>query len=197
MRSELLYHVDDRQRYPWSKRNLTVLCFGVTAGAVKGYPGKGGPHLQAPETRRCRRRFTNLENPAADSPACPVRMDEEGAILAASCWGSRRASSRPAQWSLPKSVLRLLQPPQPAMTWSLTYPGFGHKIGAVLDQLSIHPKNQLQSLLSLLRRIVARLQPQDGRADEFSSAGTSAMTACRTRRSMGCRITRTSQRLLW
>ncbi len=43
----------------------------------------------------------------------------------------------------------------------LIHLGFGHKIRAVLDQLSIHPKNQLQSLFSLLRRIVARLQSQD------------------------------------
>jgi len=49
----------------------------------------------------------------------------------------------------------------------LTHLGFGHKIRAILDQLRIHPKNQFQSLLSLLHRIVVRLQSQDRRADEI------------------------------
>jgi len=46
------------------------------------------------------------------------------------------------------------------------HPGLRHKIRAILDQLCIHPEHQLQSLLSLLRRVVC-LQLQDGRAYEL------------------------------
>ncbi len=143
-----------------------MFCFDVTTGAVEGDSGKGGPHLQAPETRRRRCCFTDLENPAAHPSACPIRMYEEGAYLGRILLGIEESIFTAGAVVAAKERLALAPAPASGYDLVLTYLGFSDKIRAILDQLSIHPKNQFQSLLSLLQRIVARLQSQDGCADE-------------------------------
>ena len=144
-----------------------VLLFDVTAGQVEGYSGKGCPHLQASETRRRCCCFTNFQNSAAHSAPRPVGMYEEGAYLGRIV--VRIEKSIFAAGAVVASVQRLALAPASATCYDLVpvHPGFRHKIRAILDQLCIHSKDQLQSLLSLIRRIVRRLQAQDGRAYEL------------------------------
>ena len=144
-----------------------MLFFDVTAGQVQGYSGKGGAHLQASETRRCCCFFANFQNSAAHSAPRPVGMDEEGAYLGRIV--VRIEKSIFAAGAVVASIQRLALAPASAAGYSLVpvHRGFRHKIRAILDQLCIHSEHQLQSLLSLLPRIVCCLQPQNGRAYEL------------------------------
>jgi hypothetical protein len=94
-------------------------------------------------------------------------MDEEGAYLGRIV--VRFEKSIFAAGTVVASVQCLALAPASATGYDLVpvHPGFRHKIRAILDQLCIHSKDQLQSLLSLIRRIVRRLQAQDGRAYEL------------------------------
>ena len=144
-----------------------MLCFDVTAGTVEGYSGKGGPHLQAPEPRCGGGGLTNFQNSAANSAPRPARMDEEGAYLGRIVL--RVEKSIFAARAVVTSIKRLALAPASATGHDLVpvHPGLRHKIGPILNQLCIHTKDQFQSLLALLRRVVCRLQPQDRRPYEF------------------------------
>jgi hypothetical protein len=159
--------VHDWQGYTWSKRNFAGLPLSVTAGTVEGYSSKGGPHFQAPETRPRCRCFTNLENLATYPAARPIRMHEESAYLGRIVLRIKQRIF--AAGTVVASIERLAPAPTPATGYDrVGLPrGFGYKVSAILNQLGIHTKNQLQRLFSLLRRILACLQPQDGSAYEI------------------------------
>src|ERR1700722_1713819 len=101
-------------------------CFDVTAGAVEGSSGQGSPHLQTPETCPCCCGFTNLEDLAADPPACPVGMYEEGAYLGRIML--RIQESIFAAGVVIASEERLALAPASAAGYDLVLidPGFGH-----------------------------------------------------------------------
>lgn len=142
-RLELLYHVDDGKRYTRTERYLTVLCFHITAGPIEGYSGKGGPHLQAPETCCCGGGLTNFQDSAADSASRPTRMDKEGAYLGRVVL--RIEKSIFAARAVVTSIKRLALAPASATSHDMApvHPGLRYKIGAILNQLCIHPKDQL------------------------------------------------------
>jgi hypothetical protein len=94
-------------------------------------------------------------------------MYEEGAYLRRIMLWIQESIFTPRAVVAPKERLALAPASAAGYDLVLTHLGFGHKIRAVLNQLCIYPKNQLQSLFSLLQRIVARLQPENGRADEI------------------------------
>src|ERR1700722_2488051 len=77
----MLFHVDDGEKQAGNEGNLAALAFHVASGKIEGHAGQGGSHLQATETRGCRGCFAVLENSAADSAPCPVRMYEKSANL--------------------------------------------------------------------------------------------------------------------
>jgi hypothetical protein len=93
-------------------------------------------------------------------------MHEESAYLGRIVLGIKQSIF--AAGAVVASIERLAPAPASAASHDLVgvCPGFGYKISAILNQLGIHTKNQLQSLFSLLRRILACLQTQDGRAYE-------------------------------
>jgi hypothetical protein len=138
----------------------------VTTDAVEGYSGKRGPHLQAQEARRRGGRLTDLQNSATHPAARPVRMNEKGAYFGRIVLGIEEGIF--AAGAVVTSVECLAFAPTSAPGDNLpgVDAGFRHKIGPVLNELRIHPKHQLQGLLSLFHRIVGSLQPRDRRTNE-------------------------------
>jgi hypothetical protein len=165
-KSELLYHVDDRQGHPWSKWNFVVRNFEITPEAVQGHSGKRGTHLQASKARRLGCRLTDLQNSAAHSAARPIRMNEKGAYLGRIVVRIEEGIFAAGAVVASIECLALTPAPAPGKNLVPVRPGFRHKIGPVFNKLRIHPKHQLQGLLSLFLRIVRSLQPQNRRPYE-------------------------------
>ena len=110
-------HAHDRQRRAVAQGHIEPFAGAVAARGVDGTPVMSRPSKPG-KASGDRRIFARVEDRGADTAAGPVRVQKNAAIFAASVAGSSSSSSRCVQWSAPKSVRRLLQPPQPAITWS-------------------------------------------------------------------------------
>src|ERR1700688_2153962 len=112
--------------------------FHVTAGKIQWHPGKGGSHFKTAETFGCGGCLANIEDAAAHSAACPGRMYEESSYLCRVV--ARIQQSILAACAVVASKKRLPLAPPSAASHDLVVinPGFGYKIGSILDQSSIH-----------------------------------------------------------
>ena len=171
LESELLFHVHDGKRQAWYERDLAVLSFDIASGKIEGHSGESGSHLEAAEAHACRGRFTDLENSAANSAPCPGRVYEKSSYLR--CFVARIEERILTTGAMVTSIERLALAPASASGYDffLAHLDFCNEIGAVLNQLGIHAKYAVESQLELLRRIVFRLQTQDGRAYELLQSG--------------------------
>ncbi len=143
-----------------------MLPFDIATGKVERYSSEGGPHFEAAEACACRGCFTDLKNSAADSPARPGRMYEKSPYLRR--FVVRIEESILAAGAMVTAIERPALAPAAASgcDFVLIHLGLGDKIGAIVNQLRIDPKNAFQSQLELLRGIVRRLQAENGGAYE-------------------------------
>ena len=167
LKSELLYHVDNGEGDPGSKRNLTLPSFDVTTSTVEGHSGQRGPHLQPPETRRYCSCLTNLENPAPDPPARPVRVYEESPYLGRIMLRIQKRIFTAG--AVVASKERLALAPASAAGYDLRPdPPWLRPQNMCRPRSTVYPLQKPAPKPALSAgRIVARLQAQDGRADEL------------------------------
>ena len=141
--------------------------FDVAPSEVERYAGEGGAHFESAKTCGCRGCFADLENSAADSTPRPARMYEKSAYLRRIVAGIEESIF--ATGAVVASIERLALAPASAAGYDLVliHRGFGYKVGAILDQLSVHAKDAFERLFQLFRRVVSGLQAQDGGAYEM------------------------------
>src|ERR1700722_2991084 len=163
--SKLFFHMDYGQRQAGRERHLATLSLDITTGGVERHAGEGGTHLQALETGGSRSRFTDCQDFAPDPAPRPRGMHKKSTNLRRLALGIKQSVFATG------AVIAAIECPAlaPAPATGKDLPsinlGLGYKVGAVLNQLRVHAKDALQSELQLLRRIVFRLEPENGLAN--------------------------------
>jgi hypothetical protein len=163
--------VNNGQRKTRYQRDLAMLPFNVTSGKIQRHPGKRSSHFETPETLGRGGCLANPEDAAAHAATSPLRMDKESSYL-------RRIVRRVEKSILAAGVVvtakksLALAPASAARFHTVAInPGFGYKIGSIVNQLGIYTENVLEGQLQLFGGVVGRLQSQNGRADEFLERG--------------------------
>jgi hypothetical protein len=159
--------VNDGERKTGYERNLPMFQCHVAPGKVQRHPGKGGSHFETAETFGYGGCLAHLEDAAAHSATGPGRMYEESSYLG-------RVVRRVEESILPAGAVITSKKRLPLTPASATgnhraviNPGFGYKIGSILNQLCIYAEDAFQGKLQLLGGVVGRLQTENGGADEF------------------------------
>jgi hypothetical protein len=159
--------VNNGERKTGYERNLPMFHFHVAPGTVQRHPGKGGSHFETAEPFGHGGCLANLEDPAAHSATSPGRMHKESSYLG-------RVVRRVEESILPAGAVITSKKRLPLTPTSATGKnrtvikrGFDCKIGSIVNQLCIYTEDAFQGELQLLGGVVARLQPQNGRTDQF------------------------------
>ena len=105
----------------------------VAPGTVQRYPGEGSSHFETAETFSCGGSLANIEDTAAHSAASPGWMYEKSSYLCRVV--TRIQQSILAACAVIASKKRLPLAPPSAARYDLLLitPGFGYKIGAILN----------------------------------------------------------------